>query len=282
MKAGSRPGLGNAYGLISVCLGLHVLADTLLITRAWFLDGYLLWVALSLPLSQASLVVIWAACTRAPALMRFAVAPAALFACWYVLMQTLSSGSIGDTISAVWALGLAVQAMTIVILIALYRVAHELYARRRADHERTSMLSYNILTLMLWTMLVALGFGLVNHGRANWGWTASKTEWELLKAIPVIGVSNGLIAVIWVWALTLGRWRWRFAKIVVAAGLVAAVGYFEPKPFQWVIGFQALDTSTTLTVAVAQSTYLVFTLGLMLLGYWWRRPDEPGAEQSLA
>ena len=51
----------NISPFLAACAGIHLAGDFLLMRKAWFLEFNELLIAMALPLSQCSLIAIWAA-----------------------------------------------------------------------------------------------------------------------------------------------------------------------------------------------------------------------------
>ena len=76
------------------------------------------------------------------------------------------------------------------------------WATHEADHryavrDQTNPFTFDLRALMLWTTVIALGFGFVQFGRAQWRWTAAVADWEFLGVMPMIGVFNALLGLLW-------------------------------------------------------------------------------------
>ncbi len=200
----------DAVGRLPLCVAFFLVADSFLISRAWFLEDNGLLLAMALPLSQCSLPAIWAACSGLSLYLRFAVPALGVVGCWYLLTQLLPWG-LGEPASAAWALALTIQVLAITMAIQLYRLATNLTAQHDADANRPkrSRWSFDLRTLMLWTTVIAFGFGFIQFGRVQWLWTKGVADWEFLQAMPLIGVFNAVLAVLWLWAFATGNRQWR-------------------------------------------------------------------------
>jgi hypothetical protein len=255
----------GAVGRVQICIGLFVVADLLLIRNAWFLAGDRLLVALALPLSQCSLVALWAACSRASPYLRFAAPPLAAVTSWYVLTQILPWG-IGDPVSAAWAIALVVQMLAIIIAVQLGKHRTDLNERQAADESGASPspLSFNIRTLMLWTTVIAVGFGFVQFGQSQWQWTADVAKSDFIKAIPIIGLFNAILAILWLWALAAGCWQWRSAKIGIVLLLVGLLGFSLSQVIGSIAGMTGFSVHETFVMAAAQSVLLAGSLVVVL------------------
>ena len=261
------PRAGFAFGIVAICVGFHLMADLLLISSVWFLEHEHLLVVISLPLSQCSLAAVWAASSNMSTYVRFAAAPAGAVAAWYMLTQILPWG-IGEPVSAAWAIALAIQTFTIVVAIRLYRSLLNLRARpgEEPNHPIRSLFSYDLLTLMLWTTVLAFGAGFIRYGQVQWGWTAGGIDWDYSAAILIIGVFNALLAVLWVWAFAVGQWRWGGVRAMIVVCLIGLLAVSTPYVIDWITRTTAITVRDTLTLATAQSFFLVITLAVVLVG----------------
>ncbi len=262
MKNGSiderKPGAGGAIPIFVV---LFLIADVLLVSQVWFLDGGLLWASMALPLSQCSLATIWAATATANVYARFAAASATALFSWYVLAQILPWG-IGDPISAAWAIAFAVQALSIVLEISLFRAVLAQLQRRKAGggHRGPRHLAFELRTLMLWTTLIALGFAFVHFGRATWQWSPNIDTRELLEAMPIIGLFNAQIAMVACWAFAIGTWRRKIVKSFIVAVSTAALGCLLPSLIEWATGVTTISIRNALILGLTQSVILAVVL----------------------
>jgi hypothetical protein len=182
-----------------------------------------------------------------------------------VLTQILPWG-IGESASAAWAIALVVQTLAIIIGIKLCNDVRDLTARQGADESEAnpSRLSFNIRTLMLWTTVIAIGFGFVQFGQSQWQWTADIANWDFIKAIPFIGVFNAILAVLWLWALAVGSWQWRSAKIAIVLLLIGLLGFSLSHVIGWITGIAGISVHETFVMAAAQSFLLAGSLAVVL------------------
>jgi hypothetical protein len=249
---------------MSVCIGFYLVVDLLLVGRAWFLEDESQLTAAALILSQCSLAALWAASSRAIPYVRFAVPPIAAVACWYVLSRILPWG-FGEPASAAWAVALGVQTLAIVIAINLYEIVCNLDTRRSGDANRPnqSPLTFSLLTLLLWTAVIAVGFGFIQFGRVRWGWTADVADWEHVQLMPFIGAYNALLAVLWLWAFTAPSWKGRSAKIVGVVLLIGILGWSLSYVIRWETGFTEVDLRGIFVLTVAQSFFLASSLAFV-------------------
>lgn len=252
---------------IAVCAGIHILADWILISQPWFLADEFLVATLALPISQCSLGAIWAATSRSSPYLRFAVPVVSVIACWFVVIHCSVTGT-DERGSAGWAIALATQTLAIVVAIEVYRrIVHR--GSTIASEDRgfgvPNVFAFDLRTLMLWTTVFGVGFGFVQFGRVEWSWSAAVAQWRYFRAMPVIGLFNTAVALLWLWATWHGQWRWRPVKVVAAALLVGVSGYALAPLLAWITGFTTISTKEGLVLLSAQSVYLVASLAVVAI-----------------
>lgn len=250
-----------------VCIGCFAVADTLLVSRAWFFEGKYLFAAMAVPLSQCSLASIWSCCSRATLYLRFAASLAAAIGSWLVLTRILTWG-IGDPVSAAWALAIAIQLLSIVLMIDLYKRGRRWLGRDSTKESGTrnctpSPFAFDLRTLMLWTTAIALGFGFTQFAHARWRWSGNLTDWDFIDAMPIVGVGNALLSVIWLWALAVGSWQRRSMKAAGVLLFVGILGYLMSAAITWSTGVNALESSDCLTLLISQSVLVAGTIILV-------------------
>jgi hypothetical protein len=253
---------------LAICLGFHAIAVWFLIRHAWFFlpDAYL-WVAVALPLSQCSLAALWAVSSRANVYLRFAVPLVGAVVCWYVLTKLLPWG-IGEPASAAWAISLGVQALAIVIMVNSYQRVwgFAIEGAPGASGPNRSRFAFDLRTLILWTTAVALALGFIQYGRRQWLWTAGVADWEYFDVMPMIGVFNALLAVLWLWALAAGSWQWRTAKSAITVLSIASLGFLVSKAVGWIaVGTPGIGVSELMALAAAQSILVVGSVAFVRL-----------------
>jgi hypothetical protein len=261
----TRPWGRGELGALCVCGSIHISADLALMNQPWILSDQLEVAVLALPLSQCSLCAMWAATSRINPYVRFAVAFVGAVACWRVLTQILPFDA---SASAGWAAALAVQTLAIVTAIGLYHRVMNLAARRGTDGNRaklSNVLAFDLRTLMLWTTVIGCGFGFIQYGRVQWHWTPTIVDWEYIEAMPMMGVFNACLGLLWLWALSLGKWQWRTAKILIVVWLSGSTSYVLPSILAWICGSDVIGVHDGLVLGAAQSLYLVTTLAVVLI-----------------
>lgn len=260
----------NVLFYVAICVGFFVVADLLLISRAWFLEDEQLLVAMAVPLSQCSLATLWAARSRADPYLRFAAPLIVAIASWYVLTRILPWG-IGEPASAAWALAIAIQTIAIVLMVNLYDRGCDLLTRRVSDGEgstsksKRAPLAFDLRTLMLWTTVIAVAFGFAQYLRGRWQWTSSIADWEFFEAMPIVGLFNALVAVLWLWALALGSWQKRIIRAVAVLMLIGVLGLLMSSAVEWITGTAAIEARDCLLLAGSQSVFVAGAIGLIMI-----------------
>jgi hypothetical protein len=262
-------------------IALHLVVDLLLISRAWFLDGDRLLLAVALPFSQCSLAVLWALYRAPNPFLRFAV-PTLTFALgWQVLAKTLSWG-LEEKASAAFAVLLAVQAMTLLVLCLLDRILPPLMGRGRTTVEtgKAARWSFQLQTLILWTTVIGLALGFVQYGRAYWGWIVNWSEstsigfGEYARVTSSIGLFNASLAGLWMWALSYDGMRC-VLRVIVAAVASALMARGLSPLIDWLSASLGLGVRDTMVLAAWQSLLIA---GSILVVRTFDRRAAPSAE----
>lgn len=249
-----------------ICAGIHVLADWLLMRQPWILSDSQLVATLALPIGQCSLCAIWAATGTSSLYLRFAVAVIVTIACWMVLTYCLPWG-LADSASAGWAITIGTQTLVIVTAIIAYRRLvgrTDLRAGQHAEQPIPSAFAFDLRTLMLWTTVAAITLGFIQFGRTEWRWSTAVARWDYFRAMPVIGLFNAGLALLWLWAIAIGSIPIRFAKVGAAALLVGIAGSGLPALLKWITGQPAIGDNDGLVLATAQSALLAVSIAGVL------------------
>ena len=116
---------------------------------------------LAWPMSQASLVAIWASISRMRSYVRFSLALLGLVCAWLVLVAVVPR-ELPDPECASYAAMFIAQALVILLVVAAGRLAWRQIAWHWGglgeDHARR--LQYDLATLLLWTLCLAATLGL--------------------------------------------------------------------------------------------------------------------------
>ena len=258
----------NANRIVLVLIAIHVLLDLVLLRSAWFSEPYQLVWAICLPLSQCSLVTMWAVATHASLWKRFLIPPLVAGCTWYVLSKLLMWG-VGEPAAVAWALSLTVQVLAVLILFHLYLMASFCYTKLVHGYKSVDV-TFNLRTLMLWSAIVAGLLGFVQYGRDQWQWDVTVAEWEYINAMPVIGTFNALLAMLCWFALAGASWKWRCLKIPFVAGAITTGGYCLPYILDWTTSSHALETAETLILSAGQSLIVSLSVVAILYANWLR------------
>lgn len=246
---------------LAVLIGVHLALDVILPQISLFWEEQMLALAITVPLSQLSLVVIWAAVVLRNRILTSAVPILGMFACWFVLSQLLPWGTYEDS-SAVWAGALLFQAVTIFAAIACYRRLHPSTAGELMQVSKDANPNrFEIRDLMLWTAVVAVGLGFLRLGIKYWGWHENFFfQWEFLFVAAVLGITQGLVAALWLWAFAMQPsvypWNWPTAALL-SAGL--AVSQYL---LLWRSGLSGMELQESLALVGGQSCLLAASLAV--------------------
>lgn len=237
-------------------IALLLLLDVVLTTQGWLWSSTLLVAALAVPLFQVSLLAMLPTFWKLSLISRFAVPTAGALAGWFVLSRILPWG-FGDDATAGWALAIAIQVLTIVLVIETYR-RFQCRGRNGDLHEDLGRsLTFGAQAIILWTTVCALGMGFIQYGRATWQWSIESVwEWEFLAVMPLIGVVNGVVALMSCWIFNANcLWRVvsRMVIATIAAVLLAALLY---NSMNWMATGPVLSFSESLVLVTVQSVLL--------------------------
>jgi len=264
----SKPLSLQTFGPAVACACVHIVADMALRNQAWFLTNRMLMLALALPLSQCSLCAIWAATSRVNLYVRFAVPFVATIACWFVLTHFLPWGIDRDS-SAGWVVTMAVQSVVIVATVDLYQRVQASLSKRKGNSsfaDRPNALSFDLRTMMMWTTIIALSFGFVQFGRIAYSWSGGAiARWEYIMAMPAIGLFNALVALLWLWVITAGCWKWRSIRFSMAATLIGVASYALPYLLGWLTIRGIIEARDGYLLGVAQSIYLLASFAIFAI-----------------
>ena len=251
--------------MLAICVAAFIFANVLLAFLPWFPNELIVLIMLSIPLSQCSLVVLWAATTKDHPVMRFVWPAVVIVASWFVLMRIMPWG-VGEPASAGWAMALLIQILAIFGMVKI----HGLSKGRRLDMDfgesshSSSGLGYDLRTLMLWTTIIALTFGFIQYARVRWGWSASVADWEYIALMPLFAFFNALLAVIWAWALGERSRQRRFIGMMIAPLMVGILVIATAYASDWMVGIDGLTIRQLSILAAVESVLIAGTIALLL------------------
>ncbi len=254
-----------------VLVGVHLALDLALISRSWFWSQPILIAALAIPLSQLALLTIWAAVVSCNAILRFVVPILGIAACWFLMSRILPWGT-NEAASAGWAIALVVLVITVFVAVKCFRLIRHLRPANEEDLEGNGppgQIRFGLSAVMLWTTAVGLGFGFIQFGQRYWQWTAGIFEWELLGAMPIIGITNGLVAALWLWTFATGglaRAR-RAVRIAISLVLTGGLALLEYHATQWVTGTPVLNLTGFFIFLAVQSVVISLSLAIAKTSY---------------
>lgn len=268
--------------VICLVLGAHVLLDLLLLGGGWEVRGGWDLFLLAWPLSQGSLVAVWAALSPMRSYVRFPAALLALAWTWFLTVEVLTAYEATGEESAGWAAMFATQALAILILATVGRLVCQRIERRRSGGSEGDFrpVQFSLAFLLLWTTILAVVLGLGRTVLAALGWTAEVVKWQYFFFCPVLGACNAAFALI-VLASLVGR-NWLVARVLLATILVAVLGYAEWHLFMLLFGDTGgVKEEEFLMLAAFEAAYLYATLlPLRLCGCFGpaargKRPQQP-------
>ncbi len=244
-------------------IGVHLALDLALVGGKWHFSQPALMIALAIPLSQLALLAIWAAVAESRTWVRFTLPTGGILACWFLLSLILPWGR-GEAASAGWAIALVVQVITTLVLIE-YCIA--CCSARQAlqtveGSERRSNPRFSISTLILWTTVLGIGFGFMQFGQRDWQWTAAVFQWKNMSAMPIIGMTNGMVAALWLWTFAIYGMAKRGVRIIAALALTAGLAGLQYYVTNGLTGTSAIRLDTSFGVLAVQSILISVSLAL--------------------
>ena len=251
---------------LRILCGIHLAVALVLISRAWVFSQIMLMIVVAIPLSQLSLVTLWAVVGCEKPLLRYLVPVLGIATSWFLLSRILPWG-IGEPASAGWAVSLALQVFTIVAGIQCAQLLNTFCTSAEASREEkaTNAISFGIGELLLWTTAIGLCFGFIRFGQYYWQWTTAVFHWELFGAMPIIGVVNGSVAGLWLWTFAstgVSRYCFRAAISVAVCSGLAVIEWYAT---EWATGTIVLGLEALLILLAAQSLVLSSSLAIFKL-----------------
>jgi len=245
---------------LAFLIGVHLALDVILPQVSLFWEEHLVALAITVPLSQLSLVVIWAAVVLRNRILTLAVPMLGMFLCWIVLSKLLPWGT-SEAVSAGWALVLLFQTATVFAAIGCSRrLLSPAIGKLRQGSEGANPNRFEIRDLMLWTAVVAVGLGFMRWGIEYWGWNENLFHWELLFAVPVLGITQGLVAALWLRVFVKRApvyWN-LLAAVLLSAGLAVSQYFLS----MWVVGPAVIELQQSLTLVAGQSCLIAASLAV--------------------
>ena len=238
-----------------LCAAIHFMADFSFTQSAWLPDGDSVFSVMAIPISQCSLIAIWAATSRRPLIVRSVVPVFMGIALWFLVAHVVT-WNLGSPMARSWAIAFATHIIVAASVITMYR---RWLARQRNE---AAPFSFDLNFLFVSTTTAALVLCFFQYGRINWGWSEETTEWDEWLSVPMLGVLSGLVASLWLWPFEIRGFRRRFYRLAVSAGafivlMVLAFG---------IQAGRARDTEEATAVVVQQSVHslcLVASLGMI-------------------
>lgn len=246
---------------LAILIGVHLALDLALVGRSWHLSLPMLMAAVAIPLSQLALLTIWAAVAPTHTWLRFAVPAGGILACWFLLSLMLPWGK-GDPASAGWAIALVVQVVTCLVAIECCNLCHRLYLAPQTVQGIRSGSKFSIGTLILWTTVLGFGFGFIQFGQRYWQWTAAVFQWAIMSSMPIIGITNGMVAALWLWAFATRGMAGRGVRITTTLGLSGGLAYAQWYLTKWFAGASTMDLDMSIILVAAQSVIISVSLAI--------------------
>jgi hypothetical protein len=116
---------------------------------------------------------------------------------------------------------------------------------------------------MLWTTVVGLAFGFIQFGIRYWHWTDAVFQWEYLAAMPIIGVINGLVAAMCLWAFANGGLARLFARLLTAVVVAGGLAVLQCYSTEWIAGVTVMTMKASFIVVAAQSFFISVSLAVV-------------------
>jgi hypothetical protein len=208
---------------MTAVLAAHVTAAVLLAALIGRVNGEIgLLATTAVPVSQATLLALWAALSRVRSYVRIPLAIAGLAGVWFVESRSLDWTS-DDWRSAAHAGMFAVQAT---LVFAVAQCAGR-WTGRPLRHEGGSpakmRFQFTLGALLAWAVAIGVLLGLGKAALAGSGWTRDVVSGQLFRHGLVIGVYNASYGLLIAWAVLVRRrrWAWRLPIALVFASLLA-------------------------------------------------------------
>ncbi|HBE71024.1 MAG TPA: hypothetical protein DDW52_22995 [Planctomycetaceae bacterium] len=250
-----------------VTLAIHLAAILALHCCGGILSDATMILLLAIPFSQLSLVAIWAATVVKNPAARCVIPMFGISVIWMLIRRIMPWG-VGEAASVGWAVALCTQAATVIAAVLCYKIncSKRLYPPidLQNDDPVESLAEqrvFGIGTLLVVTTASAVVVSFVRIGQRYWQWTPEMLQWELMGAMPIIGMASGLLAAVWLWALVSlsGKLGFRMvASAVVCCCLVACVHFGT----LWATGSFVLSLPDVTYNFAAQSAIICVSLAL--------------------
>lgn len=198
-------------------IALHAAAVIALLALPWQFDEDMTWVALAVPVSQNSLIALWASTSTRAIHVRFLVAVIAIWSAWFQTISMLDATPSGE-VSAGWAGVLCVQSAFIVAAVSVTRVVQTRFSR----HQVRRAYRYSFRTLFIWLTIIAILMSIFRIGPGSWNWIEVGADWAYFAAVPILGAYHGLYGIVFLAAVAYGpRSARSVLPTIVLVGLLA-------------------------------------------------------------
>ena len=259
---------------ITVLICFHIAVDLVLVLPSWFLNQTLLLVAMGIPLGQLALLALWSVFIPKTAWIKCFVPACGTIACWYLLSLILPWG-LSEGAPAGWAFVLVVQVLTIFFFIKLYRLSNSGLPSNHSKFlgpDQKEHFRFGIRSVLLWTTVFGISFAFIQFGRQTWLWTAEIFQWEHMNAVPLIGMTNGILAVLWLWPFASRELIWLVSKILAAVLGTFVLAIFQYHASEWVTGAKILELKESL-IFVGVQGLVIFSSLLVATVFSLKKPS---------
>ena len=182
---------------VAACLlAVHLAADVVLMWVPRRHEDVVFFIGVAIPMSQTSLLAIWACLSNWKSYIRF---PVALFGvAWTYYVEAVFIPTASRSESAKFAFMMAVQGAIIVIAISLFQFIRWLILRiRHSDSlEIAEKGQFSIGSMLIWTTMVAFLLGLGKMVLPLTGWTSESIAVVDFLLLGMIGVFNAIFALV--------------------------------------------------------------------------------------
>ncbi len=209
--------------VIASLLATHLIADFVLCVNTSGSSEIVAIIGLALPLSQGSLLALWACMAGWRSYVRFPLACFGITWTWFVAIKFIPIGQDRD-MAASYALFFVVQTGVIITIYYLLQIILRWIAQRRnPDAVGSPPLQFSIGFLLIWTAVIALFLGLGKTLCLQMDWRLDVIHGEYFYFGCVIGTYDAFYALVAL-AAALARKKLllRIALAAIAIGLVAS------------------------------------------------------------
>ena len=251
--------------LLIVCLA----ADAYLFTTPLILGPTGQAVTIAIMFGQVSLATLVSCIESKNQIFKLLIPCASVVLSWFVMTRVFSWG-VNDPVSAGWAFALTTQALLIAIW--FYAIPFVLsfvsFHQQKSANDKTEpppRANFSLMTMLIWTAIVAGCFTFVQYGRNRWGWSDRIIAWEHLAGMPMIGGLGAVFAIAWLWVWNSQSIESFSLRTVFAASAIAGFTMIAPCGYFLATKSNDFDHHTANLFALVQSLMLiVFFAGMRI------------------